>query len=244
LSVKAPLVPLLAAAILAIGLVSTGWLVAEGLREARTGDRTVTVKGLAERDVKADLALWPMRFVATSNALDEAQAKIKADGAIIIGFLAGSGIGREDVAVHSLEVTDLLAQPYRQGPVESRFIVAQTLMVRSMQVDRVAAASQKVGDLVAQGVVLSGEGQSAGPAYVFTALNAIKPSMIAEATRSARAAAEQFALDSGSHLGGIRGASQGLIQILPRDAAPGEMESRQVNKTVRVVTTIEYGLVR
>jgi hypothetical protein len=93
-------------------------------------------------------------------------------------------------------------------------------------------------------VVLSSEGQPAGPAFVFTGLNAIKPEMIAQATRDARGAGEQFAADSGSRLGGIRSASQGLFQILPRDAAPGEMESRQINKTVRVVTTVEYALVR
>ncbi len=235
---------LLAAAMLAVGMVVAAWLVADGLREVHTGDRTVMVKGLAERDVKADMALWPMRFVATSNALAEAQAKIAADAATIAAFLADAGIGRDEIAVQSLEVTDLLAQAYRSGPVESRFIIAQTLMVRSPSVDRIAAASQQVGDLVARGVVLSGEGPAAGPAYVFTGLNAIKPKMIAEATQSARAAAEQFANDSASRLGGIRTASQGLFQILPRDDAPGETESRQINKTLRVVSTVEYALVR
>lgn len=235
---------LVAAAVLAAGLVVAAWVIADGLREVRTGERTVAVKGLAERDVKADLALWPIRFVATSNALDEAQAKIAADAATIAAFLGQAGIGPEQIAVQSIEVTDLLAQAYRSGPVESRFIVVQTLMVRSPEVDRIAAASQKVGDLVARGVVLSGEGPTAGPAYVFTGLNAIKPGMIAEATRNARAAAEQFAVDSASRLGGIRTASQGLFQILPRDDAPGETESRQINKTVRVVATLEYALVR
>lgn len=238
------LTTLLAAAVLAVGIGVAGWFTADGLREARTGDRFVTVKGLAEREVKADLALWPMRFVATSNALDEAQAKSRADAGAIVAFLTEAGIGRDEIAVQSLEVTDLLAQAYRSGPVESRFIVTQTLMVRSGDVDRIAVASQNVGELVARGVVLSGEGQATGPAFVFTGLNAIKPDMIAQATRDARAAGEQFAADSGSRLGGIRSASQGLFQILPRDAAPGEMESRQINKTVRVVTTIEYALVR
>jgi hypothetical protein len=234
----------LAAVLLSIGIAVGGWFVADGLREARTGDRFVTVKGLAEREVKADMALWPMRFVATSNALDEAQAKSRADAEAIIAFLTEAGIGRDEIAVQSLEVTDLLAQAYRSGPVDSRFIVTQTLMVRSRDVDRVGAASQRLGDLVARGVVLSSDGQASGPAYVFTGLNAIKPDMIAQATRDARAAGEQFAADSGASLGGIRSASQGLFQILPRDAAPGEMESRQISKTVRVVSTVEYALVR
>lgn len=181
-------------------------------------------------------------LVATSNALEEAQARIAADGASIVAFLTGAGIARDDIAVQNLEVTDALAQPYRSGPVESRFIVAQTLMVRSSDVDRIAAASQAVGELVAAGVVLSAEGQGGGPAYVFTGLKDIKPHMIAEATRGARAAAEQFAADSGSRLGPIRTANQGLFQIQPRDGAPGQMESRQINKTVRVVSTVEYTL--
>ena len=65
---------------------------------------------------------------------------------------------------------------------------------------------------------------------------------IAEATASAREAAKQFAKDSGSDLGRIRTASQGVFQILPRDRAPGVMEESQLNKTVRVVTTVEYAL--
>lgn len=239
---KSPLVAILASILVAIGIAVAGWFVSEGLREARTADRYVTVKGLAERGVKADLALWPMRFVATSNALAEAQARIGADAATVVAFLTKAGIDRSDIAVQSLEVTDAFAQPYRQGPVESRFIVAQTLMVRSTDVDRIAAASQGVGDLVGAGVVLSAEGQDSGPAYVFTKLRDIKPDMIAEATRGARAAAEQFAADSGSRIGGIRTANQGLFQIQPRDDAPGQMESRQINKTVRVVSTVEYAL--
>lgn len=239
---KISLRAILSAIVIAIGIAAAGGLLADGVREARTADRYVTVKGLAERDVKADLALWPMRFVATGNALAEAQAKIRSDASTVVAFLTGAGIAREDIAVQSLEVTDAFAQPYRSGPVESRFIVAQTLMVRSTDVERIAAASQAVGDLVAAGVVLSAEGQGGGPAYVFTGLKDIKPEMIAEATRSARAAAEQFAADSGSRIGGIRTANQGLFQIQPRDAAPGEMESRQINKTVRVVSTVEYRL--
>jgi hypothetical protein len=139
-----------------------------------------------------------------------------------------------------VEATDLLAQVYRQGTPASRFIVAQTLMVRTADVDRIAALSQRVGEIVAAGVVISAEGAPQGPFYLFTLLNDIKPGMIAEATKNARAAAEQFAKDSGSSLGSIRQASQGLFQILPRDAAPGQTEEKQVLKTVRVVSTVDY----
>lgn len=232
---------LAAAVVLAVGVAVAGASVRTGLIHARTGDRVVTVKGLAEQEVEADLAIWPLRFVATSNDLAEAQAEISTDAQTVNAFLTGAGIAPADIEVQSLEVTDLLAQAYRQGPVESRFIIAQTLAVRSSDVAMVAAASQSIGDLVAAGVVLSSEGLQ-GPFYLFTGLNAIKPQMLAEATANARAAAEQFANDANSRIGGIRRASQGIFQILPRDKAPGLQEQKQVFKTVRVVSTIDYAL--
>ncbi|MFO1120659.1 MAG: SIMPL domain-containing protein, partial [Rhodospirillales bacterium] len=229
---------LVAAALLALGLAVAGWFVGRGFLEARAGDRFVSVKGLAEREVQADLALWPLRFVATSNSLAEAQQKVAADAGKIIAFLAAQGLPREAVSVQSLEVNDLLAQAYRSAPIESRFIVAQTLLLRTTEPQKVEKASQNIGELIAEGVVLSNEGQS-GPVYLFTRLNDIKPAMIAEATKSAREGAEQFAADSGSRIQGIRRATQGLFQILPRDDAPGTSQEKQIAKTVRVVTTID-----
>lgn len=231
------------AALVAAAIGVAGWLIGDGIIGARTGDRFVTVKGLSERDATADLAIWPLRFVATSNDLPQAQDKILGDTETISKFLADAGIKPSEIELQNLEVTDLHAQAYRSGPVESRFIVAQTLMVRSTAVDIIAKASQRIGDLVKAGVVLGGQNQGMqGPYYLFTGLNLIKPDMIAEATQSAREAAEQFAADSRSKISGIRRAHQGLFQILPRDKAPGIQESAQINKTIRVVTTIEYRL--
>ena len=232
----------IAALILALGLATAGWFARSGVRGLRTDDRVVSVKGIAERQVKADLSLWPMRLVATSNQLSEAQGKVAHDTETVIKFFESGGVARDSIQIQGLEVTDVLATAYRQGPVGSRFIVAQTLMVRTMEVDKIVALSQKQGEVVSAGVVLSSEGIQ-GPFFLFTGLNSVKPAMIAEATKNARAGAQQFAADSGSRLGGIRQASQGLFQILPRDDAPGQAEQKQVFKTVRVVSTVEYQLV-
>ncbi|MFO1036785.1 MAG: SIMPL domain-containing protein [Geminicoccaceae bacterium] len=233
---------IVAALLIAAGIAGGGWLIGRGLLEARSSDRFVSVKGLAERDVKADLALWPLRFVATGNDLQVAKAKIAADEAAIRKFVTGAGVPDSAIEVVGFEVTDLLAQVYRSGPVESRFVLAATLIVRSNDVDRIAALAQKVGDLVDAGVVLSTEGAPSGPVFLFTALNDAKPEMVAEATRNAREAAQEFARDSGSQLGGIRRASQGVFQILSRDEAPGIQEPYQVNKRLRVVSTVDYYL--
>jgi hypothetical protein len=226
---------------LAAGIAAGGLAVGSGIRGFRGADRFVTVKGIAEKEVKANLALWPLRITATSNSLTEAQGRIVADANTVRKFFESGGVAANAIEVQGVEATDLLAQAYRQGgPPASRFIVAQTLMVRTGDVDRIAALNQRIGEIVGTGVVISAEGGPQGPFYLFTRLNDIKPEMIAEATKNARAAAEQFAKDSGASVGSIRQASQGLFQILPRDAAPGQMEERQVMKTVRVVTTVDY----
>lgn len=233
---------IVAGLILALGIAVAGWFVGEGFRIGRRSDRLVSVKGISEREVKADLMLWPLRFVATGEELSAVQTKSRADADAVRRFLTGAGVPADAIEVQGIEVTDVLANAYRSGPTESRFIVAQTLMVRSTDVDRIASVSQRLGELVDAGVVLSSEG-GGGPYYLFTKLNDIKPAMIAEATKRAREGAEQFAADSGSHVGGIHRANQGLFQILARDDTPGTTEQRQVNKTVRVVSTVDYLLV-
>ena len=126
--------------------------------------------------------------------------------------------------------------------LRQKFIISQTLMVRSTDIDRIRQAAQGVSELVDSGVVLSSDYGPSGPTYLFNGLNDIKPEMIAEATASAREAAAQFAQDAKAELGSLRRANQGVFQILARDQAPGIMEGQQPVKTVRVVSTVEYYL--
>lgn len=231
----------LAAVLLAAGIAAGGWLAGRGLLAARSEDRFVTVKGVAEREVQADLALWPMQFVVADDDLGRAQSRMAGTTAQVQAFLRKSGFGDGEVELLDLSVTDTRASRYGGPPAPFRYVVSTTLMVRTLEPDRLFAASQKVGELIDAGVVLSSEGPWAGgPTYLFNGLNELKPAMIAEATASAREAAAQFARDSGSELGPIRRANQGLFVVLPRDQAPGVQEQRQRAKVVRVVTTIDY----
>jgi hypothetical protein len=226
-----------ASLMIAVGLMLGGALIGMGFAKGR-GEATVTVKGLAEQLVTADLAVWPLRITATGDSLAEVQAKIDADLEAITAFLAERGIAPDAVQPQRVEVTDILAQPYRpEGAGANRFSVAQSIIVRPTEVELVAELSRQTGELVKRGIVLIDTG---GPTYLFTRLNEIKPEMLAEATRNARAGAEQFAADADSEIGGIRHASQGVFQILPRDPAPGIMEEGQIEKQVRVVSTVEY----
>lgn len=232
---------LLGGFLVAIGLGVAGFFVGEGFVEGRKASHYVTVKGLAEKTVRADVANWPMRFSAAGDDLARTQAKIESDTKAVIAFLTAGGIPAEDIRPQRLEVVDQLAQQYRSGQIQgNRFILNRTVLVRTKQVNVVESLSSDTGPIVREGVVLS---DVMGPTYTFTRLNDIKPEMIAEATRSARASAEQFAGDSGARVGSIMRANQGYFQILP--LVPDPMsggEATQIDKLVRVVTTVDYEL--
>jgi hypothetical protein len=237
---------LLAALLIALGLAAAGYMVGRGFVASRTADRFVTVKGVAERDVQANVALWPLQVVMADNELADAQRELDEQLRMILAFLASHDIDSTATEIGGLEVTDRLANRYSGEQAQSgmRFIVQQQLIVRSEEPEKILRASQDVGALVEAGVVIS-SGTGYGPAiptFLFTRLNDVKPEMIAEATRSAREAAERFAEDSGASVGGIRQANQGVFVILPRDQAPGIQESSQLHKTVRVVATLDYYL--
>lgn len=224
--------------LLALGLAAAGLFVATGLKDVRTGDRSVTVRGLSERIVKADLAVLPLKFAAAGDDLQAVQADVDRATGAVRAFLAAQGYKPAEIDLGRLEVTDQFAREYQQQNVAARYRVAQTVIVRTTNVDRVQATTRQLDRLIRQGVVLQ---DYAGPSYLFTKLNEVRPAMIAEATASARTGAQQFARDSGAALGGIRSASQGSFEILGRDEV-GYDPSSQVFKKVRVVTTVSYAL--
>lgn len=231
---------LVAAIVIAVGVAAAGKFVGDGFRQGRAADRYVTVKGLAERTVTADLAVWPIRVTATGNDLGAVQSKVDQSVDALTVFLVGEGLPMEALERGRVEVNDLMATPYRQeGADRARYIIAQTVTARTSEVEKVRTASSRSGELVKLGVVF---GDSGGPSYAFTGLNAIKPEMIAEATKAARAGAEQFAADSGSSVGAIRQANQGVFTVGPRPGTGAALGDAEIEKLVRVVSTIEFFL--
>lgn len=220
------------------------------IKATRLSDRYVTVKGLVERRVKSDLAIWPLTCKQAGDDLSTVYAKTEADKQTILQFLGEQGIQSSEIELGVVRVVDTQAEEYGGGNrAPHRYIVEQQITVRTPRVDQVAGAAQKTIQLLQKGVVLnSNPGQ--GPAYKFTGLNSIKPDMITEATRNARAAADRFASDSGSKVGSIRQANQGVFSILPADQGSNTGEEgdnagtadSSLMKTVRVVTSVQYYL--
>lgn len=224
-------------ALVGLGLALSGFFVGEALKEARSAERFVTVRGFAERNVESNLVIWPITFRDTGNDLAELQKTVDSHKTEIRTFLAGSGFKLEEISEMPPQVTDLKAQAYGDGQKrEYRYVATATITLRTQDVKAAKKAMESSGKLVLQGIVLAEQDYARSTEFLFTGLNEIKPQMIADATKNAREAAEQFARDSGARVGDIRRASQGLFTIDDRDKGSPD------HKKVRVVTTVEYFL--
>lgn len=228
--------------LLALGVVLGGFFPGYYYYHAKMDSNTVLVKGLAEMNVKADLAVWNIKFVVTGNDVVKAQQEMAAQTVVVKNFLLKNQIAENEISVGLLETTDRMADMYNSGNDNNvRFILTQNMTVKSSDVDKIAATLNKSGELVAKGVIFS-RSYDYPVSYLFTKLNEIKPEMLAQATKNAREAAEEFAKNSGSSVGKIRVANQGVFSILPREQTMYTSEMQQINKKVRVVSTIEYWL--
>lgn len=222
------------AAILAVGMIVGGYLLGDGLLRAKDAERAVTVRGLAERDVTADLATWTISYSASSSDLAEAQAKVRRDTAAISAFFKDLGFPADALQPTGANVASFTTDGL------TTYTVRQRLALRTQDIVRARKAVARQFDLVGRGVFLE---EGSGMAYTFTKLNDIKPEMVAEATKDARASAQQFAEDSGSGVGKIRDATQGYFTIEARDGeASGWGMADSPYKKVRVVTTVSFSL--
>jgi hypothetical protein len=238
--------------LLALGLIFGGWVMGAQIKATRLSDRYVSVRGLAERDVKSDLAIWTLAYKDAGDELPALTAKIQHDTNNVLQFLAAQGLQNTEIELGVASVTDTLTNEFGPGKPGKRYIAVQRITVRTTRVDQVAAAARKSIELIQKGVVLN-NANGQGLTYKFNSLNSIKPDMISEATRNARSAANRFALDSGSRVGTIRQAEQGIFSIsaanqgsnVDDSGAFGNVNSdSSLMKTVRVVTSVEYYLER
>lgn len=222
------------AGIAAIGMVLGGYLLGDGLLRAKEAERSVTVRGLAERDVTADLATWTISYSASSTDLGEAQGKVRRDTESIETFFSALGFPED-----ALQPTGANVSSYTTDGITT-YTVRQRLSLRTDDIERAQKAVAQQFDLVGRGVFLE---EGSGMSYTFTRLNDIKPEMVAEATKDARASAQQFAEDSGADVGGIKDATQGYFSIEARDGDSGGWgTSDSPYKKVRVVTTVNFSL--
>ena len=227
---------------LAIGLgtsfagYSIGSRIGKGFTDARALERTVSVKGLSERDVPADVAIWPLQINVADNDLTSLVATVEKQKAMVIDFLTTRGFAENEITVGAPGITDKQAQSYGNDPIRFRYLAQQVVTVYTKKIDAVRAANRELLELGKAGVVFSQENYELKTQYLFQGLNEIKPAMVEEATRNARVVAEKFAADSDSRLGKIKSAAQGQFTVEDRDSNNPHI------KRVRIVSTLEYYL--
>lgn len=219
---------------LMIGLIVGAVLLGNAIKAARADDRVVSVKGLCEREVKADNVISPFAYKEGGDDLQQLYRTIERKNAIIINFLKAAGISEEEISIAAPKVVDTRTE-WSGSQNRYAYIVTSVVTVCTDKVDTIIALQSQQGELLQQGIATT-SGWEYPTVYSFTKLNEIKPSMIETATKNAREAAEKFAADSESRLGKIKRATQGQFSITDRDSNTPYM------KNVRVVTSVDYYL--
>ena len=224
------------AALLAVAVMTSAWLVKDTILEVKSMERSVRVKGLAEQEVKADTVIWPVFYRDADNDLEALVERIESKNSAIRAFLTLHGFASEELSVSAPSITDKYAQEYGQNAQGFRYVAKSGITVYSNSPDKVAQALSKLNELAKQGIAITKDDYQNRVEYLFTGLNDIKPQMVQEATQKAREVAVKFAKDSDSVLGKIKSARQGQFSIRDRDSNTPQI------KIVRVVTSVEYYL--
>ena len=224
-------------AFICLGMILAGWILGSSALKIKQYERLVSVKGLSEREVKADVAVWPIRFSSASQDLTELYDTMEIQTQQIQDFLKAEGFGATEITTAAPVTTDKYAQQYGgDANVALRYTAHQTITIYTHKIDAVRAAQSHLVTLGKKGIAFGGDDSGQRTEYLFTRLNDIKPAMIEQATQNARSVAEKFAADSKSRLGKIKTANQGLFSIEDRDSNTPYL------KKVRVVSTVDYYL--
>lgn len=228
---------IIAACVIGFAIIVMGFALRSGIVAFKDMDRSVTVKGLAEKEVNADKVTWPLVYKELGNDPAEMYELLAQKNKKVLAFLKSAGIKESDISVNPPVISDRQADNYSNEIMNYRYKATSVITVTSTEVDKVRTLMRRQSELMKQGIALVSEDYGSNSVvYEFTGLNKVKPDMIEEATKNARKTAQKFADDSGSSLGEILNAQQGQFSIEDRDA------NTPYIKRLRVVNTVEYSI--
>ena len=222
--------------LLCLGLIMSANTVGDKLIKMKTMERTVTVKGLAEKEVRANVAIWPIRFSEVDNDLNTLYQTVQTKTDKVVDFLKQQGFGSDEITVALPAIEDRQAQGYVDPNVKYRYAAKISISLYTDKVDLLLKTRTNMLSLAKEGIAISDQDYNSKAQFLFTELNKVKPEMIQSATKNARQVAEKFAKDSDSKLGKIKKAAQGQFSINDRDS------NTPYIKKVRIVSTLTYYL--
>ena len=225
---------------LILGLSLLGFFIFKGLKTFSDKDRVVKVKGLAEMNITAISAQTYLSFSFSGDNLQKIIRDTETKKLRIINYLKETGFEDKNINMGSPEISD------KEKYYEDQWINGKTVSVKikryssglslTIQSEDVKTVEQKAKQLKFD-LIKKGLTSSIYTDYIFPELNSVKPKLIAESTKNARIAGEQFANDSEATLGKIKTASQGQISIAGSYDSPDPYIQK-----ARVVSTIVFFL--
>lgn len=224
--------------VVAISIVVAGYFIGNTYKNGKAFERSVQVKGLSEKQVNADLAVWPISVTIAGNDLNVLKNELEKQNNEVKNFFLKEGFTEKELNSGTTNINDTKAALYgtENQNREFRYIASSDFTVRTGDIAKLQKALSNSLELISKGILMSSKNTWQPIQYSFSGLNKLKPEMIEEATKNAREVAEKFARDSNSKVSKIKSAQQGLFSINDLDQNTSDI------KIVRVVSTIEYQL--
>ncbi len=239
---------IIAGLLLAVGMSTAAFIFSLEVKHIGAGRQSISVKGLAEKPIKADYAQWTVTAQAQGQTYADALQGLRAARPALDEFLRKSGFDKaaieEDTENVSPNMVDEETNNGQVHQVQKGFVAHQDLLITSHDLTKIAAAHKAAVQFIADGHPVA----DAAPLYLVSNLEDVKMSLIGAATKNARQRAEEFAKNGNVKVGAMHSASQGAFYILPPAAAQesgvndygGTYDKTTVDKLARVVVTIEY----
>jgi uncharacterized protein len=233
--------------LIAIGMASAAFILGVQAKRAVAGQQSITVKGLAEKPIKADSAEWTLNIAATDATQRGALQKLATERKVLEEFLVKQGLPEENISVGVENIYDHYDEVFiKDTPrqVRNGYDGMQSVSVTSKDLDKITNANKDLLQLRADNHPIS----ATPPQYLVSNLEEIKMSLIADATKNARTRATEFVKQDGVKVGVMKSASQGAFYILPvggeasDDSYGGVYDKSTIDKMARVVVTIVYNI--
>jgi hypothetical protein len=229
---------------LAAGLVTSTALAARALVRIKS-ENTIQVTGSAKRRIKSDLVIWSAKVSARASDMRSAYKKLSSDVPKLTAWLEKKGVPKDRIKVFSVATKAIHPHDKEGRELEdtiTAYDLSQSVEVRSSEVDKIGAVANEATQLIDEGLELESE----APEYVYTKLGDLKIQMLAEAAKDSRVRADQIATSTGSHIGPLRQARMGVIQINPPDSTEtsneGNNDTSSIEKDIITVVGATFAL--
>lgn len=229
---------------IAFAIIASTFIAAQAFKQIKTGPGTIYVKGTAEQEIESDIVKWQGSISASSDTLVQAFEKLDKDLNILLQYFQDQNIAQNDVLFSPIATTTLYERTkegHQTNKVES-YQLSLDFSITSHNIPQIAQLAQKITNLIKEGLTI----HSYSPQYFYSKIDALKIAVLGSAAKDARLRAEELVAKSGSQVGALRSAHQGVFQITPAYSTTvsdyGEFDTSSIAKKIKAIVTMEYAI--